>query len=256
MTRQTLPTSLAALATALLIAAAPLEAEKKLAAPLKVKPAPAKAKRKGDWPFNGKNLDGWVAKKQGKNKNHWTVGTASLDKANPRELAVAKKGTELINAKGHGLDFYSKYTHGDAILKIEVMVPQRSNSGIYVHGEYEIQVLDSYGRDKKPGPGDMGAIYAAAPPTKPKYKKPGEWQQFEIHFLAPKFDAKGKKTGNAKLLKVILNGQLIHKDVVMKGPTPGGVTGKEHAKGPIMFQGNHGPVAYRNIQVLPLKPAK
>ena len=98
----------------------------------------------------------------------------------------------------------------------------------------------------------MGAIYGAAPPTKPAYKKPGEWSAYEIHFQAPRFDAQGKKTANAKFLKVILNGAVIHENVEMKGPTPGGVDRKEKPEGPIMFQGDHGPVAYRNIQVLPL----
>ena len=212
---------------------------------------------KGDQPFNGKTLEGWKTKTHPRrtNKSQWAVGSAKLNPENPKEFLVAKKGSELINAKGKGVDLYSTYVHGDAVIKIEVMVPTGSNSGIYVHGEYEIQVLDSYGRDKKPGPGDMGAIYGAAPPTKPAYKKPGEWSAYEIHFQAPRFDAQGKKTANAKFLKVILNGAVIHENVEMKGPTPGGVDRKEKPEGPIMFQGDHGPVAYRNIQVLPLPKA-
>ena len=208
---------------------------------------------KGDVVFDGKDkqLKQWQTK--GKKKGFWTVGSAGLDADNPRNLVVSKDGNELVNAKGHGVDIYSKYVHGDAVIKLEVMVPKGSNSGIYVHGEYEIQVLDSFGKDKNPGKGDMGAIYGAAPPTKPKFRKPGEWSTYEIHFLAPRFDADGKKTANAKFVKVILNDQVIHKDLEMKGPTPGGVNGKEKAKGPVMFQGNHGPVAFRNITVLPLK---
>jgi len=227
-------------------------AEKYGAAALKVAKAIKAKAPKGDVVFDGKDkkLQQWVTK--GK-RSYWTVGSAKLDENNSKEFVVSKEGNELVNAKGHGVDMYSKYVHGDAIITLEVMVPKGSNSGIYVHGEYEIQVLDSYGREKKPGAGDMGAVYGAAPPTKPKYKKPGEWSTYEIHFLAPKFDANGKKTGNAKLVKVILNGQVIHKDLEMKGPTPGGVNGKEKAKGPIMFQGNHGPVAYRNIVVLPME---
>ena len=98
----------------------------------------------------------------------------------------------------------------------------------------------------------MGAIYGAAPPRVNAYKKPGEWQKYEIHFRAPRF-AGGKKTTNAKFLKVIFNGQLLHENVEMKKATPGGVDGKEKPKGPLMFQGNHGPVAYRNIVIKPLK---
>ena len=197
-------------------------------------------------PFNGKNLNGWKQKGP-KAKSFLTVGSAKLDPKNPRNLVVAKGGSELINANAKGLDFYTEAVFGDAIIEVELMVPKGSNSGIYVMGEYEIQVLDSYGRTKLGG-GDMGAIYGAAPPRVNACKKPGEWQKYEIHFRAPRFKG-GKKTANAKFLKVILNGKLLHENVEMKKATPGGVDGKEKAKGPLMFQGNHGPVAYRNIVV-------
>jgi hypothetical protein len=81
-------------------------------------------------------------------------------------------------------------------------------------------------------------------------KKPGEWQKFVIDFQAPRFQG-GKKTANAKFLKIVLNDQIIHENVEMKGPTPSGVTGKEAPTGPIMFQGDHGPVSYRNIKIWP-----
>ena len=132
------------------------------------------------------------------------------------------------------------------------MVPQESNSGVYIMGEYEVQVLDSYGHARLNN-GDMGAVYGAAPPAVNASKKPGEWQQYVIEFRAPRFDASGRKTENARFLKVELNGQVLHQDLVMPGATPGGVTGKEVPEGPLMFQGNHGPVAYRNIVVEPLK---
>lgn len=201
-------------------------------------------------PFDGKTLKGWKTKAHKSNASQWTVGSAKLHADDPRAFVVGD-GDQLVNAKAHGRDLYSDYTFGDAVITLEVMVPKGSNSGVYVHGEYEIQVLDSFGKDNNPGPGDMGAIYGAAPPSKPKYRKPGVWNSYEIHFTAPKFDASGKKTANARFEKVILNGVTIHKDVEMKGPTPAGVTGKEHAKGPIMFQGDHGAVAYRNIVVKP-----
>jgi hypothetical protein len=207
-------------------------------------------------PFNGKNLDGWKPKVEGNARSQWTVGSAKPDSADPKKLVVTSGGNQLINqTSGHGqsLDLYSEALHGDAVITLEVMVPKESNSGIYVMGEYEVQVLDSFGMDANPGPGDMGAIYGAQPPQKPKYKAPGEWNTYEIHWQAPKFDDAGKKVANAKFLKVILNGVSIHENVEMKGPTPGGVDGREKARGPLMFQGNHGPVAYRNIQIAPLK---
>lgn len=207
-------------------------------------------------PFNGKTLEGWKAKPEGSSSSQWKVGSATLDPANPKLLVVQPGGNQLINhttAHGKSLDFYSEALHGDAVITLEVMVPRSSNSGIYVMGEYEVQVLDSFGKDANPGPGDMGAIYGAQPPKNPKYKAPGEWNSYEIHWQAPKFDATGKKTANARFIKVVLNGATIHENLEMKGPTPGGVDGKEKALGPLMFQGNHGPVAYRNIKIAPLK---
>jgi len=196
--------------------------------------------------FNGKDLSEWTCK--GGDSKFWTVGSAKLD---PKELVVSKEGDELINAKGHSVDFWTKQTFGSGTIKLEVMVPAGSNSGVYVMGEYEVQVLDSYGKEKNPDGGDMGAIYAAAPPKNPVYKKPGEWSTMEIQYEAPKFDADGKKTANMKFVKVVLNGAVIHENLEMKGPTPGGVDGKEKANGPIMLQGNHGAVAYRNITFTP-----
>lgn len=207
-------------------------------------------------PFNGKSLDGWKAKEESGAKNLWTVGSARPDPAAPKQFIVTPSGNELINqTTGHGQsrDLYSEVTHGDAIITLEVMVPKDSNSGVYVMGEYEVQVLDSFGKDANPGPGDMGAIYGAQPPQKPKYKAPGQWNTCEIQWQSPKFDAAGKKIGNAKFLKVILNGVTVHENLEMKGPTPGGVDGREKAAGPLMFQGNHGPVSYRNIKIAPLK---
>ena len=203
-------------------------------------------------PFNGKDLTGWKPRSSDPAKNAWTVGTAKMNADKPAEFVVDKDGSELINAKGHGTDLYSEEKFGDCILSIDVMVPKGSNSGIYLQGEYELQVLDSYGHDENPGMGDMGAIYSAAVPKKPVYKKPGEWQSFEIHFQAPKFDDAGKKTANAKFIKVVLNGVTIHENVEVKGAT-GGQLGPETAKGPLMLQGDHGPVAYRNIEFKPLK---
>ena len=206
-------------------------------------------------PFDGKSLQEWKTKPRGKNTNQWKVGIAAVNPERPNELVVKEGSGEMVNtpskATGKSLDIYSTFTHGDARIELELMVPKGSNSGIYLHGEYEVQVLDSYGR-KKLGMGDMGAIYGAKPPSTNACKKPGEWQKYIILFRAPKFKD-GKKVANARIDKVILNGQLLQQDVELPKPTPGGITGKEKAKGPIMFQGDHGPVAYRNIKITSLK---
>jgi hypothetical protein len=126
-------------------------------------------------------------------------------------------------------------------------------SGIYVMGEYEVQVLDSFGKaDNKIGLGDMGAIYGGHKPPLNASKAPGQWQQYVIEWQAPKFK-NGKKVGNAKFIKVELNGKVLHENLEMPKNTPGGIAGQEKREGPLMFQGNHGPVAYRNIIVKPFK---
>jgi sugar phosphate isomerase/epimerase len=202
--------------------------------------------------FNGKDLNDWEVAGD-KTKSKWVVGTAAVSPDNPKQLVANKGEGEMINlAAQHGdsLDIFSKARFGDCRIELQLMVPKDSNSGVYVSGEYEIQVLDSYGREKM-GNGDMGAVYGAAPPPVNACKKPGEWQKYVIEVIAPKFDASGKKVANAKLVKVELNGQVLHENLELPGPTPGGVTGREAPTGPLMFQGNHGPVAYRNIIVKP-----
>lgn len=197
--------------------------------------------------FNGKDIDDWEAKGD-KSRSKWEVGVAAVSTEDPKRLVV-KKGIGEMICHGSGLDLSSKEKFGDCRIELEVMVPKGSNSGIYVMGEYEIQVLDSWERVKM-GRGDMGGIYGAAAPRVNACKKPGEWQKYVIEFLAPRFDAKGKKTRNAKFLKVELNGQVLHENVEMPGPTGGALTSREAPTGgPIMFQGNHGPVAYRNMIV-------
>jgi hypothetical protein len=201
--------------------------------------------------FNGKDLSGWKVTGE-RAKTSWVVGTAKLDEANPAKLVVVKPGNELVSPQRDG-NIYTERQFGDCVLALEVMVPRGSNSGIYLQGVYEIQVLDSFGRKGKPSPGDMGGIYQNAAPKSPKYKAPGQWQTFEVHFLAPRFDASGKKTANAKFAKVVLNGVTIHENVEVKGPTGGGLRGSEAPTGPVMFQGDHGPVAYRNIKITPAR---
>lgn len=216
--------------------------------------------------FNGRDLKGWRFQDPVQS-SQWTVGTAALDPANDRQLIVIPGGTDLINpvaslevisSTGRGVDIYSEETFGDARVELEVMVARRSNSGIYLMGEYEVQVLDSYG-EPGIGPKDMGSIYAAASPKVNACKAPGEWQKFEIEYRAPRFDAEGRKIANARFTKVTLNGVLLHENVEVPHASNGGISvgarnarGTEIRVGPLMFQGNHGPVAYRNIRVMPL----
>lgn len=204
--------------------------------------------------FNGKDLTNWQTKTDStKGTNKWTVGQPRLA-AQPGQLDVTSPEGAMVNlATQHGdsWDIYSKQKFGSCHLELDVMLPQGSNSGIYLMGEYELQMFDSHGKTSL-GTGDMGAIYGASPPPINACKAPGEWQHVIIDWQAPVFNAQGTKTANAKFLKVVLNGNTLHQNLEMNGPTPGGVCGKEAAEGPLMFQGNHGAVAYRNIHITPV----
>jgi len=202
-------------------------------------------------PFNGKDLTGWKMRTAAPDRNQWKVGKAQLDEAKPAELLALPGGTDLVNTKPHSTDIITEAEFGDCTVACDVMMAKGSNSGLYLMGRYEIQLLDSFGKTN-PGPGDMGGIYSASAPKNPKYVKPGEWNTFEIVFQAPRFDAEGKKTANAKFVKMVLNGATIHENVEVAKPT-GGEIGKEAAKGPIMIQGDHGPVAIRNLKITPAK---
>jgi hypothetical protein len=204
-------------------------------------------------PFNGKDLTGWELKNP--KKSHWDVKKIIHINAENRWVAAARGNVPdaMVNTEGAGSDIYTAEKFGDIRLELEFMVPKGSNSGIYLMGEYEVQILDSFGKpDDKLSQSDLGALYSAAKPPKNAAKKPGEWQKFVIDFQAPKFEG-NKKVANAKIINVTLNDVVLHENVEMKQHTPGGLSGKEAATGPLMFQGDHGPVAFRNIRITPRK---
>ena len=205
---------------------------------------------KAAMPFNGKDLTGWKLRGDAK-KNKWQVGAASVN--DKGTLVFEKDGKELVNTAGGGIDIYTEQVFADCTVEVEVMVPKGSNSGIYLMGRYEVQVLDSFGKkDDKLTYQDMGAIYSVAVPKVNACKKPGEWQKFVIEFKAPRFDGK-KKITEPIFVKVTLNDQVIHENVkVTKGAT-GGALGAEVPAGPLMLQGDHGPVAFRNLKITPKK---
>jgi len=205
-------------------------------------------------PFNGKDLTGWVMKNP--KKSRWDTAIIIGVTADGTKWAAATRGNypkTMVNLEGAGSDIHTAEKFGDIHLELEFMVPKGSNSGVYLMGEYEVQILDSYGKpDDKLTQGDLGALYSAAAPKKNAAKKPGEWQKFVIDFQAPRFEG-GKKVANARFIKVVLNDVVLHENVEMKQHTPGGLTGKEAPEGPLMFQGDHGPVAFRNIKITPAK---
>lgn len=192
-----------------------------------------------------------------------SVQAVKLDPANPRKL-VTEPGTGVwTNAsKGAAHDLYTQREYGDVAVEIEFLIPQRSNSGIKLMGLYEVQITDSFGKSKMTG-SECGGIYPRAE-LLPKYRhldegiapksnacgKPGEWQKLEIAFRAARHEGEGKnrkKIANAKFERVVLNGTVIHENLEVASPTGHNWTKVEPAKGPLMLQLDHGPVAVRKF---------
>jgi len=189
------------------------------------------------------------------------AGEVSLDKAEPKRLVPGPGGGILVNGlAGKAANLHSTAEHGDVEAHIEFMVPKGSNSGVYFQGRYEIQVLDSWGVEK-PKYSDCSGIYErwkdnkgyeGRAPAQNASRAPGEWQEFDVVFRAPRFDSSGRKTANARFVRVVHNGKVVHENVEVTGPTRASSFEDEKPSGPLMLQGDHGPVAYRNIRLRPL----
>jgi hypothetical protein len=217
--------------------------------------------------LNGRDLSGWHPQEvmdSGKHANEWFTTKAVLfDVVNaPKALSGRPEpGDRIVNGpKGRTANLVTDLKHGDIELYVEFMVAKDSNSGIYLQGLYEIQVRDSYGKEK-PSTADCGAIYHrwinekpvnGAAPRVNACRPAGMWQSFYARFRAPRFDASGKKIANAKFEKVLLNGVLVQENVEVPGGTRSHMPIPEAPLNPLMLQGDHGPVAYRNIYYRPL----
>jgi len=204
----------------------------------------------------------WVPK----SVDHWTVGSDVVVPPDSPESLQLTPGEGLLLATGEtksrDANMVSKQHFGDMRLEVEFLVPQGSNSGIYVMGRYELQIKDSYGKDKIDSH-DCGAIYQRWDDRRGKGKEgfeghvpqvnackpPGEWQSFDIDFRAPRFDKSGRKIADAVFISVKQNDVVIHTDVELSGPTRGSIFEAEAATGPILLQGNHGPIAFRKFRV-------
>ena len=198
--------------------------------------------------------------------DNWQIaGRVTSDFTKTLDISVEKGIGVLANVTTHenSSNIYSNFEHGDIELDIEFMMPKGSNSGIFFQSRYEIQLLDSWGVQNLTSQ-DCGSIYErwddqksegskgyeGHAPDKNASKAPGLWQHLHIKFKAPKFDAEGIKITNARFEEVTYNGVLIHKNVELSGPTRGGETANpiEISTAPLMIQGDHGPVAFRNFK--------
>ena len=196
------------------------------------------------------------------------AGDAALDPADPRRLAAKDGSGVLINGKvGKVKSLVTKrWDFRDVEFYVEFMVAKGSNSGIIFHGNYEIQILDS-AHVKEPTGGHCGGIYPRAE-AKPKYhhidkgspprvnaaKESGLWQSYDIIFQSARFDKAGKKTANAKFVKVVHNGTLIQENFEVPYACGTNWKRKQYPRGPIIIQGDYGPIAIRNVRVRDWKP--
>jgi hypothetical protein len=214
--------------------------------------------------LSGKDVSGWHAQDGG--KHEWFAAKAIRWERllGPARLsATPEPGGRILNGSGRTANLVTDEKHGDIELYLEFMLAKGSNSGVYLQGLYEVQIFDSYGSDFAMKTSDGGAIYhrwikeqgvGGSAPKVNASRPPGQWQSYQIWFQAPRFDASGKKTANAKFLRVLYNGQLVQENVEVEGGTRAHMPLEEAAQNPLMLQGDHGPVAFRNIYWRPLRP--
>ncbi len=168
----------------------------------------------------------------------------------PPGWAVADGAMTVVRGTG---DIVSLETFDDAWIHLEFSVPDmpeasgqgKGNSGVYVQGRYEIQVLDSYGWSV-PGKGDCGAIYDQFAPLSNACRRPLEWQSYDIAFRAARVDASGRAQEQARMT-LLHNGICIHNNVTLRGPTGGALDQDIGAPGPLRLQDHGHPVRYRNV---------
>ena len=195
----------------------------------------------------------------------WTrCSSVRLDPANPKKLlAEPGEGVWSNLPKGTCRDLFTKAQFANPEVEIEFCIPKGSNSGVKMMGVYEIQISDSHGQKRVDGK-DCGGIYPRTE-LRPVYRdldlgieprvnacgKPGDWQTLHIVFKGPRFETKGgkqKKVQNARFDLVELNGQVVHKNQIVESATGLNWTRPEPAKGPLMLQLDHGPVAVRKFR--------
>jgi hypothetical protein len=163
----------------------------------------------------GSDLKGWHAL----GENQWVVEQGIL--------RSPKSGSNLVTDQ----------SFTDFKLHVEFRYPKGSNSGIYLRGRYEVQISDSKG--KEPLPGELGGVYGYISPSEQVAREPGEWQTYDI-------------TLDGRMITLIANGRIIISNQEIPGITGGALDSKEGEPGPLMLQGDHGPVEYRNIILTPM----
>lgn len=188
--------------------------------------------------FDGSNLDAWESASGG-GPAPWTVAGGAM-------TVVPRKG-----------DIQTKQTFGDFQLHIEWRTPAevkgdgqgRGNSGIFMQGIYELQVLDSY-NNRTYSNGQAGSIYKQTMPLVNASKGPGEWQTYDVVYTAPRFNKDGQML-IPPYITVIHNGVLIQNHTQIQGTTPyvGQPGIQPHGRGPIKLQDHGNPTSFRNVWI-------
>jgi len=172
--------------------------------------------------FNGLDLTGWRLRN--------ADGEATWSAQNGMLVNSIPKGK-------HGTDLVTEEKYRDYVVRYEYLVPKGSNSGFYLRGRYEIQVLDDHG--KPPADGGNGGLYSVKAPSQNASRPPGQWQEVEA-------------TLRGNRVTVVLNGVKIHENVELTRATGGQLDDNLDQPGSFMLQGDHGAVAFRNLRVKPL----
>jgi hypothetical protein len=168
--------------------------------------------------FNGKDLTGW--KTEG-GQSHWSVVDG------------------VLTSSASGANLLTSDTFTDFRLHVEFRYPKGGNSGVYLRGRYEVQIEDSPQREW-PLPVDIGGVYGFLPPSENAATGAGKWQTYDITLVG-------------RRVNVVLNGRTIIADQLIPGITGGALDSDEGAPGPILLQGDHLPIEYRNIRLTPAK---
>lgn len=171
--------------------------------------------------FDGKTLEGWQNARQPGDAHFWSI----------EEGAMA-------NDADNGRDLSTTANFKDFELQIEYKTVPGGNSGVYLRGRVEVQILDSYGKNEM-SKGDAGAVYDQYAPLLNASLPSGDWHKFDIRYAGDK-------------LTVKLNGQLVQDNVTVRGVTGGALRGRVNGPGPIMLQGDHGKVWFRNVRIRPI----